>query len=131
MDPIVIKVRALPRPGFSAFCRGGHAWPEAGRVVRVTPELYHVLMAESMIAKEPTSEQPEEGVLGYIDNRGDDRAHNASASARAEVALLDAEMAAMKAQLEVEDKRIAHAAMTAKLAAKKLEQPAAENKSKK
>lgn len=130
MEPIVIKVRALPRPGFSAFCRGGHVWPEAGRVVRVTPELYRVLMAESMIAKEPTDEKPEEGTLEYIDNRGDDRAHNASAAARAEVALLDAEMVAMKAQLEVEEKRIAHAAMAAKLAAKKAE-PSASEKSKK
>lgn len=99
-----VHVRAVPRPGFLAFHRGGHRWPEGGRTVCVTLALLRVLRAERMVLVEPMDEeihpQPEDGVLDVNDNRFDDRAHNASAAAREQNAQLRARKAALEAELE-------------------------------
>jgi hypothetical protein len=116
----VIKVRSLPRPGFRAFFRGGHRWPVEGRVVRVSDELFAVLAAEDMLAKDPAPEgvEPEDGVLQYIDNRGDDRAHNAAYAARVEGERLLKEKAALELEQQNEALRKEVEELRAKVAAK-------------
>ena len=98
-----VSVRALPRRGFSAFFRGGHRWPETGRVVNVSEELYRVLRAEPMVAVEPhDGASPEDGALELVDNYAGDREHNASASVREENARLHARAKVLEAAAENE-----------------------------
>ncbi|MGL4442647.1 MAG: hypothetical protein ACRCU1_03410 [Alsobacter sp.] len=120
MGTKLVKVRALPRPGFKAFFRGGHRWPEEGRVVRVSEELFDVLSKEIMLAKEMPAEgeSPEAGVLEYDDNRNDDRAHNASHAQRMENERLKAEKAVLDSAGENERLRAEVEELRLKLSAK-------------
>ena len=129
MKTRIVFVRAVPRQGHKMFCRGGHRWPEAGRLVVVTEELLSVLKAERMLAVdlEPMldgEQQPEAGVLEYLDNRFDDRAWNASAAARAQNEQLRAEKAALEALAENEVLKKQVEEMRARVAS--LEAPARE-----
>lgn len=118
----VVTVRALPRAGFKAFFRGGHRWPSdmPGRTVRVTDELLAVLKSESYLSVGLPEDgvEPEPAVLEYIDNRGDDRAHNAAAGARVEAERLKAEKAALELEAQNEALRAEVAELRAKVASK-------------
>lgn len=122
MGTKVVTVRALPRAGFKAFFRGGHRWPSdmPGRTVRVTDELLTILRAESYLAVGLPDDgvEPEDGVLHYIDNRADDRAHNAAAQARVESERLKAEKAALELESQNEALRREVEELRSRLAAK-------------
>lgn len=128
-----IHVRSLPRPGFSAFFRGGHRWTEAGRTVTVTPALYDVLRAERHLAIDLDLEQhpePEAGVLEYNDNRFDDKAWNESAKLREEHERLKKQKSVLEAQLEVDKLRAENAELEKQIAQqKKAERKADSDKS--
>jgi hypothetical protein len=120
MGTKVVTVRALPRAGFMAFYRGGHRWPSAmpGRTVRVTEELLAVLRTEEYLAVSEPVGEPEDKTLEYIDNRNDNRAHNAAAGARVEAERLKAEKAALELVEQNETLRREVEELRAKLAAK-------------
>lgn len=93
-----VNVRALPRQGFNGFHRGGHFWPsDDGITVNVSLELLEVLEAEKHLAVErPKGESGE--FRDLIDNRIDDRAHNASAGLREENAEMEKRLAVRDAE---------------------------------
>lgn len=102
----IVNVRALPRPGFNCFFRGGHRWPEDGRTVEVTDELFKVLRAEKMLAVETPSDEDEakleDKVLGLNIEYCSDPEHNATRGAREENVKLKAQLEAQSVLLENE-----------------------------
>lgn len=119
MDNRVVTVRAMPRPGYPAFWRGGHRWPSEGRTVCVTPELLKVLRSESLLSVDLEPESgPEAGVLELVDNFCGDREHNASAGVREENERLVARAKVLEAAAENERLR-AHIARLEREAAER------------
>ena len=133
----IVGVRALPRPGFDYFNRGGHRWPvgespvpkadgklkfpPGGRTVRVTDRLLAVLRKEQMLSVdlEPT-EHAESDVLDLVDNFCGDRAHNDGYATRERLKALEAEKAILENAAKVAALEAEIAAMR-KAAAKKPE----------
>lgn len=100
-----VGVRALPRPGFTAYHRGGHRWPDdPPRVVKASADLLELLRAEKRLAVdlEPKGE-PEAAPLDLNEQK---IGHNSGSAALVdEVERLKADNAALK--LEGERKRLA------------------------
>lgn len=118
------SARAVARPGYDGFCRGGIKWPSnAEKEVVGTERLMKLIKAETMLSLQDYREYvPQEGevVLDIPEPPYVDKA----AQAVEEAKRLDAEHAAMQAQLELEAKRARNAKIAADLAALKASAPA-------
>lgn len=115
----VVSVRSFPRRGYDGFCRGGRRWPTTPTLVRVTPALLEILKAEPLLAVDtgPSTagvdvdalEERDVPIQPYID---------AGAQALEAASKVDAEIAVLQAQLELEEKRRKAEALRSQLAGK-------------
>lgn len=102
----MLTARAVERPGYEGFCRGGLRWPSAeDRTECVTQGLLNLIKAErhvSIMDIQPVESAPEGMVVRdipeplYVDH---------AARAVDEAKRLDAEAAGLQAQIELEAKR--------------------------
>jgi hypothetical protein len=122
-----LTASSMPRRGYDGFCRGGIRWPSVGTATHyVTESLLALVKAETMVSKseiEEVKELPPGEVLRdipeptYVDH---------AARALDESKRLDLEAAAIKAQLELESKRVRNAKLREDLEAAKRAEPAPE-----
>jgi hypothetical protein len=113
---VLVNVRAVERPGFNGFFRGGVKWPSSleGRVVFVTPGLLKRLRAEPRLAVSQLTELPdgvsaedlerlEEPARLFIDP--DQEALDRMAAAQADAKRLDAHEQALALEKANADRR--------------------------
>lgn len=121
MSHVLVSVRAFDRRGYDGFCRGGRQWSsKEDTFAYVTPDLLAVLKAEKMLAVNEGAQLPK-GVAEDTVPRFElppqpyvDPVAQAMDAARK----VDAEIAALQAQLELEAKQAKAAELRARLANK-------------
>ena len=121
MKAFKLTARGIRRAGYEGFCRGGIRWSSSGEgtIEIVTERLLNLVKAEPMVSVmdfvevDPGSAEVKDiPEPAYI---------NHAARALDESKRLDAEFEAMKAQQELEAKRLRNAKLAADLAALKAE----------
>lgn len=119
MSTVVVSVRSFPRPGYDGFCRGGRRWPTTPTLVRVTPALLDVLRREPLLAVDtgPSTQNVDPETLDTLDVPVQPYI-DAGAQALDAARKLDAEIAVLQAQLELEEKRRKAEALRAQLSGK-------------
>lgn len=120
----VVSVRAFPRQGYDGFCRGGRRWSVAPTLAKVTPALLAVLKAEPLLAVDgaPNLSGVDVDVLPEFDVPAQPYL-DAGAQALDAARKLDAEIAVLQAQVDLEEKRRKADALRAQLSSKAEKKP--------
>lgn len=121
MSHVLVSVRAFDRRGYDGFCRGGRRWSsKEDTFAYVTPELLAALKAEKMLAVNEGAQLPKDVADDSVPRYElppqpyvDPVAQAMDASRK-----VDAEIAALQAQLDLEAKQAKAAELRARLANK-------------